>query len=393
MAPLQLIKSNYIPEKSFDLVPLSSEREADSMFDKLWNNEYRSVLDHMAEGVVLIDLVDRIRIVNKSAMKLLGLRGIVDTFIEMPLKLLLRTSKIDLEDMIGRARLSRKSHFKELVFLNKRSSICEVEIKILYQERNVPVGTLCTLRDISKQWLEDNKKSEFLSIVAHELFNPLTPVKEGLGLLLEEGIGPLNTEQKKCAGVVYEEVNRLSRLVSDLLDINRLDAGKIRIQRTVIDIHALIKSAIISIENKAAEKNISVLENIPHPVFDLYADRDRMKQVLINLLDNAVKYSPPSSCIEIGALSKASGTEITVTDRGFGILKTDIKRLFERFVQLNYPEHIEYREKGSGLGLSIVKEIVRLHHGKIKVRSEYGQGSTFTVILPKRKKARHHEAV
>lgn len=393
MAPLQLIKSNYTLEKSLDLVPLSSEREADSMFDKLWNNEYRSVLDHMAEGVVLIDLVDRIRIVNKSAMKLLGLRGVVDTFIEMPLKLLLRTSKIDLEDMIGRARLSRKSHFKELVFLNKRSSICEVEIKILYQERNVPVGTLCTLRDISKQWLEDNKKSEFLSIVAHELFNPLTPVKEGLGLLLEEGIGPLNTEQKKCAGVVYEEVNRLSRLVSDLLDINRLDAGKIRIQRTVIDIHALIKSAIISIENKAAEKNISVLENIPHPVFDLYADRDRMKQVLINLLDNAVKYSPPGSCIEIGALSKASGTEITVTDRGFGILKTDIKRLFERFVQLNYPEHIEYREKGSGLGLSIVKEIVRLHHGKIKVRSEYGQGSTFTVILPKRKKARHHEAV
>ncbi len=393
MAPLQLIKSNYTPEKSFDLVPLSSEREADSIFDRLWNNEYRSVLDHMEEGVVLIDLVDRIRIVNNSAMKLLGLRGDVDTFIEMPLKLLLRTSKIDLEDMIGRARLSRKSHFKELVFLNKRSSICEVEIKILYQERNVPVGTLCTLRDISKQWLEDQKKSEFLSIVAHELFNPLTPVKEGLGLLLEEGIGPLNTEQKKCAGVVYEEVNRLSRLVSDLLDINRLDAGKIRIQRTVIDIHALIKSAIISIENKAAEKNISVLENIPHPVFDLYADRDRMKQVLINLLDNAVKYSPPGSCIEIGALSKASGTEITVTDRGFGILKTDIKRLFERFVQLNYPEHIEYREKGSGLGLSIVKEIVRLHHGKIKVRSEYGQGSTFTVILPKRKKARHHEAV
>jgi two-component system phosphate regulon sensor histidine kinase PhoR len=393
MAPLQLLKSKYSGDQPFELVPVNQEREPDSLIDRLWNNEFKAVLDHINDGVLLIDLVDRVRIVNKNALKLMGLTATPDNLSEMPVSLLMRTSKIDLEDLIGRARISHKNHFKEIVFLNKRSTVCEVEIKTLYQRSSVPVGTLCILRDISKQWTEDHKKSEFLSIVAHELFNPLTPVKEGLGLLLEEGIGTLNPEQKKCAGVVYEEVNRLSRLVSDLLDINRLDAGKIRIQRSVIDIHSLITSAITSVGNKASEKNIAVFENIPHPVFDLYADRDRMKQVLINLLDNAVKYSPPGGSVEIGALSKSGGIEITVTDRGFGILKQDIKRLFERFVQLNYPEHMEHREKGSGLGLSIVKEIVKLHHGKIKVRSEYGHGSTFTVTLPKRKKARHHETL
>lgn len=227
-------------------------------------------------------------------------------------------------------------------------------------------------------------------MVAHELFNPLTPVREGLGLLLDESIGPLNSVQKQCAGVVYEEINRLSRLVNDLLDINRLDAGKIKIQRNAIDIHPLIQTVIRSIENKAAEKKISILANIPHPIFDLYADRDRIKQVLINLLDNAVKYSPPGSFIEISALSRSGSIEIDVKDHGFGIAKSDIKKLFERFAQLNYPEHIESREKGSGLGLSIVKEIVKLHHGKIKVQSDYGKGSTFTVILPKRKKARSY---
>lgn len=378
-------------ERSLEFISRENERQADALLHRLWNNEHDTVIDNISDGIVLVDLVDQVRIMNKSAMKLMGIRKSFNVLSELSLHELSHSSKIDMEDLIYRARRSGKSHFKELVFVNKRSSICEVEIRPLYQGAHLPIGTLCTLRDITKQWSEDHKKSEFLSIVAHELFNPLTPVKEGLGLLLEESIGELNPVQKQCIGVVYEEVNRLSRLVNDLLDINRLDAGKIRIQRSAIDIHPLIKSVIASIENKAAEKNITILENIPHPIFDLYADRDRMKQVLINLLDNAVKYSPASSSVEIGALSKPGCIEITVSDRGFGISKSDIKKLFERFAQLNYPEHVENREKGSGLGLSIVKEIIKLHHGKIKVQSEYGRGSTFTVVLPKRKKVRHYE--
>lgn len=404
MAVLQLLKSinsiienetlpkTFVPmEKSFENISSDSEGQLDSMLNRLWNNEYDTIIENLSDGIVLVDLVDRIRVLNKSALKLLGIHGPFETLSEMTFSDLARSSKIDLEELMNRAKRTKQSHLKETIFLNKRSAVCEVEIKTLYLDGNIPIGTLCVLRDISKQWNEDHKKSEFLSIVAHELFNPLTPMKEGLGLILEESIGTLNPVQKQCIGVVYEEVNRLSRLVTDLLDINRLDAGKIRIQRSAIDIHPLIKSVIASIENKAAEKNITILENIPHPIFDLYADRDRIKQVLINLLDNAVKYSPVSSSVEIGAVSRSGSIEIAVTDRGFGISKSDIKRLFQRFAQLNYPEHIENREKGSGLGLSIVKEIIKLHHGKIKVQSEYGHGSTFTITLPKRMKARHYE--
>ena len=376
-----------------ELISHDTELQTDALLHRLWDNEYDTVINNLSDGIVLVDFVDRVRIVNRAALKLMGIQGSFDALSEITLKDLARFSKIDIVELITRAKVSNKNHFKELVFLNKRSVVCEVEIRTLYQGRSVPIGILCTLRDISKQWSEDHKKSEFLSIVAHELFNPLTPVKEGLGLLLEESIGPLNPVQKQCTEVVYEEVNRLSRLVNDLLDINRLDAGKIRIQRSAIDIHPLVKSVIASVENKASEKNITILENIPHPIFDLFADRDRMKQVLFNLLDNAVKYSPPSRSIEIGALSRSGYIEITVKDQGFGISRSDIKKLFERFAQLNYPEHVENREKGSGLGLSIVKEIIKLHHGKIKVQSEYGQGSSFIITLPKRKKVRQYEGL
>ncbi|KAB2881538.1 cell wall metabolism sensor histidine kinase WalK [bacterium] len=404
MATLQLLRSinavmenetsptMMVPmEKSFEHMSCERMSETDSMLHRLWNNEYDTVIENVSDGIVLVDLVDRIRVLNQNASKLLGFHGAFDASSEMTLGELTRSSKIDLEELVNRVKLTKKGHLKETLFLNKRTVVCEVEIKMLYLDRNIPIGTMCLLRDVSKQWNEAHEKAEFLSIVAHELFNPLTPMKEGLGLILEESIGVLNPVQKQCIGVVYEEVNRLSRLVNDLLDINRLDAGKIRIQRSAIDIHPLIKSVIASNEKRAAEKNITIFENIPHPIFDLYADQDRMKQVLINLLDNAVKYSPTSSSVEIGAISKTGSIEITVTDRGFGISKSDIKKLFQRFAQLNYPEHIENREKGSGLGLSIVKEIIKLHHGKIKVQSEYGRGSRFTITLPKRKKARHHE--
>ncbi|MBL7995249.1 PAS domain-containing protein [bacterium] len=396
LQPTKATGENYLSrpvtvEKGTEHILSDMERQSDTIFSKVWKNEYDTIIENISDGIVLVDLVDRVRLINKSAVRILGINEPFEELAEKTLKDLVRTSKIDIEEIITRAKLSNRQHFKEFVFLNKRSTVFEVEVKKIFQDQDIPVGTLCFIRDISKPYNNEQKKSEFLSIVAHELFNPLAPIKEGLSLLLEESIGELNPVQKQCLHVVYEEADRLLRLVNDLLDINRLDAGKIRISRMAIDIQPLIKSVVAAIDRKASEKNITIIENIPHPILDLFADRDRMKQVLINLLDNAVKYSPNSSTVEIGAASRQGCTEITVKDQGFGISKSDIKKLFERFAQLNYPEHIQHREKGSGLGLSIVKEIIKLHHGKIKVNSEYGKGTTFTITLPKRKKARQYE--
>jgi two-component system sensor histidine kinase VicK len=354
-----------------------------------WQGEYQAVIEHVDVGIILVDLLDRVRIINPCAVKLLGIRESLEPE-EVTLRELGSVSKIDIEQVIRRARLKQPAAFREQIVSSRPSFVYDVVIKTIHHADGVRIGNLCLIRDISKQWTEARERSEFLSMVTHELFNPLTPVKEGLALLMEEKIGEINPTQRQCLSVVYEETSRLSRLVSDLLEINRLDAGQARLHRTIIDVHHLVRSVMASVEKKAYEKKIVICENIPFAIENLYADEDRMKQVLFNLLDNAIKYSPPSSPIEISGGSRSGGIEISVKDNGFGMLKSDIKKLFKRFSQLDHEEHVRNRDKGSGLGLSIVQEIVRLHHGRIKVRSEYGRGSTFTILLPKRRKVRQH---
>ncbi|NUM82321.1 PAS domain-containing protein [bacterium] len=392
---LQLLTSRFSDHAASGFSELhGGEEESSSLtgiLRKEMDNELFEIIDHLDDGIFFIDLLDQVVIINKRAVQMLGLRRTINPGEKLSLNEIFNTSRMAVEDLLNRVRLSEKKSFKETVVIGHRSLIYELEVKDVMTKDSVRMGRLCIIRDISKSWLELHRKSEFLSMVAHELLNPMTPMKEGLSLVLEKSVGPLNEVQEQCLHVVYDEVNRLSRLVNDLLDINRIDSGKLRIHRQLIDVEKLIGEVAAVTENKASEKNIDLITHFQPNLFDMYADPDRIRQVLLNLIDNAVKYSPNDTHVAVSVVGRPGGIEIAVRDQGFGIRKADIKKLFDRFVQLDYPEHIQNRRKGSGLGLSIVKEIVKLHHGKIKVQSEFGKGSVFTVFLPKRKKARKNE--
>ncbi|MBX7151309.1 cell wall metabolism sensor histidine kinase WalK [bacterium] len=393
---LQLLTSRFPDNSDFSEIASNIGEEDTSgltgILRKELNNELFEIIDHLDDGIFFIDLLDQVVIINKRAVHMLGLRRTVNPGEKLSLNEIFNTSRIAVEDLLNRVRLSEKKSFKETVVISHRSIIYELEVKDVVTKNNVRMGRLCIIRDISKAWIELHRKSEFLSMVAHELLNPMTPMKEGLSLVLEKSVGPLNEVQEQCLHVVYDEVNRLSRLVNDLLDINRIDSGKLRIHRQLVDVEKLVNEVLATTENKASEKSIDLVTHIQPNLFDMYADPDRIKQVLFNLIDNAIKYSPTQSHVVVSVIGRTSGFEITIRDQGFGIRKPDIKKLFDRFVQLDYPEHIQNRRKGSGLGLSIVKEIIKLHHGKIKVQSEFGKGSAFTLLLPKRKKARKNDS-
>lgn len=377
--------------------PVSTDRvlagNAESRMDDLLLHqshvETQAVIDHVDTGVVLVDLLDRVRIINPMAVKLLRIDDDAAAA-NMTVRQLASGARFNLEPFLLKARQRQPAVLRDHVVSGRPYFVYEITVKAIRHPDGTRIGHVFLIRDVSTSWTEARERSEFLSVVTHELFNPLAPVKESLSLMLEEKIGVINTTQRQCLQVAYDETNRLSRLVGDLLEINRLDAGQTRLHRTLIDVHQLVRSVMTSVEKKANDKQISLCENIPMAVDNLYADADRLKQVLFNLLDNAVKYSPPSTAIEITATPHHGGLELSVRDEGFGMLKSDIRKLFKRFSQLDHAEHVHNRDKGSGLGLSIVREMVRLHHGRIKVRSEYGRGSTFTIFLPKRRKVRHH---
>ncbi|NQU79747.1 HAMP domain-containing histidine kinase [Candidatus Woesearchaeota archaeon] len=221
-------------------------------------------------------------------------------------------------------------------------------------------------------------KDEFISTVSHELKTPITSMKLYTGLLRDGRFGSLRNKQKDALGVVSEEAERLNNLITDLLDLSRLESGKSRIDLSEFDLRELVNDKLYV--SMAKRKGISVKIDVPRS-FVVTADRNKMKQIFVNLFGNAMKFTPEKGRITISARSLETGWDFCVSDNGKGIEKDKISRLFDKFYQA---DHYMTREKGGvGLGLSIVKGIVELHKGKINVSSELGKGTRICIVFPR----------
>jgi len=229
--------------------------------------------------------------------------------------------------------------------------------------------------------LLDHQKSqrEFVANVSHELKTPLTSI-QGFAQALLDGTADTPAAQKQSAQVIYDESARMNRLVLDLLDLARLDAGTLDLQHANLDLAALLINIVEKFSPQARLSNVDIrleLENLP----PIMGDSDRLAQVFTNLVDNAIKFTPSGGRIALAASRAGSGVQVQVADTGAGISPENLAHIFDRFFQSG-PFDPDSQKHGSGLGLAIVKEIVGAHGGKISVRSEPGIGSTFTVYLP-----------
>ncbi len=226
----------------------------------------------------------------------------------------------------------------------------------------------------------DKMKSDFFSLMAHELRMPLASIKEGTNLLLK-GIGEeFKEKRKEVLTIIAEESNHLIDVVNSLLDLSKMEAGMISLNLEKSDIRLLVNKAVSGMEPLAMTKDVSIKTEIPQDLPYVKVDRERILQVLRNLIGNAVKFTPAGGLITISALSMEEGVRVSVADTGPGIPKEDLNAIFDKFQQAAMTSYNKI--KGTGLGLAIVKHIINAHGGKVWVESEIGQGSTFIFLLP-----------
>jgi signal transduction histidine kinase len=226
----------------------------------------------------------------------------------------------------------------------------------------------------------DKLKSKFISTVSHELRTPLSITKEGISLVMDGIAGPVNEKQKNILGTASRNIDRLARIINNLLDISKIEAGKVGLKREMCDAVAVVEQVAAAFKYNVEEKGLEMRRKYGAGKIDVYADSDRLAEIFTNLLGNSVKFAE-RGYIEIGVLDKGPGLECYVYDTGIGVKGEDLVRIFDRFYQ---PEReLVGGEQGTGLGLAIAKELVELHGGRIYAESEYGKWTKVTFIIPR----------
>jgi NtrC-family two-component system sensor histidine kinase KinB len=224
----------------------------------------------------------------------------------------------------------------------------------------------------------DRLKNEFVMTASHELRTPLTSIGMSVSLLMETAAAKLNDQERELLGVCHEEVNRLKALVNDLLDLSKIEAGKLELSLEPVAPGFLSQQAGAMIKSQAEAKGITLTLAVPEDLPEVLADANKIIWVLVNLLANAVRYTPVGGHIRLGGELLGDKVHLKVQDDGPGVPREMQSRIFDKFVRLDQGE----ATSGSGLGLAISKEIIRAHRGVIWLESEPGQGSTFTFTLP-----------
>lgn len=242
------------------------------------------------------------------------------------------------------------------------------------------LGVVAAFRDITAEVEADRAKSEFVSTVSHELRTPMTSVKGYVDLLLMGATGPLNDMQQQFLNVIRTNTNRLTSLVNDLLDMSRIEGGKVELNRQPVNMTELINQVVLTLTPKLEEKGLQLLTMVPMDLPRVYGDPDRVVQILTNLVGNAYKYTPVGGEVSIHAYIKDAMFHVAVADTGIGIAPEDQSRIFSRFYRVDDP--LVQEAGGTGLGLAITASLVQMHGGQIFLESEPGEGSIFTATFP-----------
>lgn len=243
-----------------------------------------------------------------------------------------------------------------------------------------PLGLVLVTTDIMHLKELDRMKTEFVSMVSHELRTPLTSIKGYVSMLREGELGELTPEQLEFLDITLENADRLMGLINDLLDISRIESGRLRLSLSDFDFGDVIKAVRSDMRAMGETKQIkTIVEGSTGPV-RVHADRDRVVQILANLLSNAYKYSPEGSTVRIRSHVDGRFAKIQVIDQGMGLSEQDLAKLFTKFFRTEAAK--KRGISGTGLGLSISRQLVEMQGGEMSVKSEIGQGSTFTFTLP-----------
>jgi len=361
--------------------------ENQNLYSKLSSSrEYtKNILESINNGIITIDMADRITQINKNATAMLGLPSA--DIIGVNYKDALSEELVSMIDKVKKAALKDGFSIETVFdyFPDKDLKIpLGINSSVLLDDKSDRIGiilvfrNMLALRELERLRLLDEMKSEFVSNVSHELRSPLAVIKSYVQAILDE-VDPDDSEtQREFLTVINDETDRLADLVSDLLDISRIESGRFEVELSPVPLSDIIKTVLRDFENLSS--NHQILTDIPSVLPDLLADNDKMVQVFINLITNAIKFSPDGGQVYIKVGIEGKMIKCDISDQGIGIAEEHIPRLFEKFYRVDNSD--VYEISGTGLGLSIVKHIIDSHGGDISVTSTLGEGSTFSMLLP-----------
>jgi signal transduction histidine kinase len=275
--------------------------------------------------------------------------------------------------------LPKKENYQDSVPLMIRKTMTEFREKLEREKLQKEIALRKEeLEKINEQLKElDRMKSDFVANVAHELKTPLTIIKGNLDNIDQGFAGEVQPKQKEILEDVFRVISRLSRLINDLLDISKIESGKMELNKEDLDIVALAGEIVKTFEALAGAKNISLVKEFPDKAATVNADKDKLTQVFINLLGNAVKFTDKGS-VTVRINDMQQEVEVEIEDTGSGIPHDQTDKIFDKFVRV-----VAEKREGTGLGLPIAKDIIVLHKGRIRIESVVGKGSKFIFIIPK----------
>lgn len=356
-------------------------------------NRFRDLIENAVDSICIVE-DSNLRFFNRRLEEMSGYAR--DELRRLPFNRLFapRDQHILAETLDSQRRFLLPVHH-EIHLLTKEGRELDTELRMVPFEHEGRSALLCFIRDITPIKELEKMKTDFVAMVSHELRTPLAMIKEAVSLLREGSGVKLEGTPLRFLSIAQEEINRLNRMIDNLLEISRMEAVQIRLRIEPVRVNELIDRVIASLQAPIRTKRIAITKRLPEGILTIHADEDRLMQVLANLLDNAIKFSPEGSSVIISAEFLDSGSPlvqarnlplsdryllVTVSDNGPGIPPDYQERIFHKFERV--AQGAVPGPKGIGLGLAIAKNLVEMHGGRIWVKSEPGKGSEFSFLLP-----------
>lgn len=346
-------------------------------------NKTQTIIKNIADGIIVTDRNNKILVLNSVAEQWFELdeKTVINSSLEKYFSNYQELLKLinDVREQGNNHNITVEIKFRPKEF--RKNVILQSKAARVVSNKGELIGIVTILRDITREKEIDQMKTELVSMVAHELRSPLTSISGFSELLLDKGV--TKDQSKEYAEIILSESNRLGDLINKFLDISRIEAGKSQLNKTLINICSIVENIITMNKYQANKKNINVELKLPEKIPFVHADKEMMEEVILNLFSNAVKYSHQNTKIQIIIQNNQENDELLykIRDEGFGISEMSLGKIFNKFFRVT--DNDKVRDiTGSGLGLSLVKEIIDIHNGNIWVESELGKGSTFCFTLP-----------
>jgi PAS domain S-box-containing protein len=340
-----------------------------------------TIINHMADGILVTDQQGIIVLHNPAVTRMLGLEE------ESPLgkNILEWTGNEDLARMLEKILGIEGPHdqgiSQELAWGDPPQNYFIAHAAPIRSGPEEVLGSVTIFNDIT--WLKelDQMKSDFVNMVSHELRSPLGAIRQKISLIAEGLTGEITEEQNQILNRVQNRIDGLIGMIRNLLDLSRIEAGRLVQQKERIILPEIIEGVVELLAQEAETKGLKFDVTIDSQIFPIHADRQSMETVVTNMVSNAIKYNQENGRISISAQNRGEFVELKVADNGVGIAEENLPRIFDKFFRIR----TEYTRKviGSGLGLPLVKAIVEAHLGTISVQSQPGERTTFTVLLPR----------